>query len=279
MIIKPRIETLLYQRYLQKVSYEELSSNFEDKYSDMEIRDFIFRIAYSDIKTRLVEEAKEHFAKKFNCKSKEVLYDDYDEFAINMPYVCIVGNVKIEVMNCSKLKYVSGSLHTKGATGLGNLEYVGELADINGMLTYDRGGNPIRQKTSLTKLKHCKQMFLTNVTVNEINVADLDWLKITGSKVKKLNVINIDELNVIPSSYIEDFTSAGFIRTFKFNNERVDKDNMIKYINPSVLIDNIYSNYPFSSDTDKIDIMLGVAKQRGLELECSKFNEEKHDLI
>lgn len=278
MIIKPRIETLLYQRYLQKVSYEELSSDFNDKYSDIEIRDFIFRISYLDVKERLIKEAKEYFAKKFNCKPKEVLYEDFDEFVINLPYVCIIGNAKIEAVNCSKLKYVSGSLHTTGATGLGNLEYVGELADINGTLTYDKRGNLIRQKTSLTNLKFCNQLFLKDVTIDEINVANLDWLKIINSKVKKLNVITIDELNVI-ASYIEDFISAGYISIFKFNNERIDKDNMIKYINPSVLIDNIYSNYPFSPDTDKIYVMLGVAKQRGLELECSKFNEEKHDMI
>ncbi len=278
MIIKPRIETLLYQRYLEKVSYEELSSDFKDKYSDMEIRDFIFRIAYLNVKTRLVKEAKEYFAKKFNCKPNEVWYDDFDNFTVKLPYVCIIGNARIESSHCSKLKYVSGSLHTKGATGLGNLEYVGEFADINGILTY-KDTNFIRQKTSLTNLKFCKQLFLKNITIDEINVENLDWLKITNSKIKKLNVVNVDELNVIACSYIENFISAGFIRTFKFNNELIDKDNMIKYLNPSVLIDNIYSNYPFSPNTDKIEIMLGAARQRGLELECVKINEEKHDMI
>lgn len=232
-MLETQMQNLIYKRYLERISFVQLMEDLKelkDLYDEVDIRNFIVDISDKKISTRLIDEAKSYYAKKFGCNKEEVCYADFcDTECKVVPYACIVGNANVyEKQNCEKLKYVMYDLWAEGVRYFPNLEYVGNVGEFGEILANKK------KILNIPKLRYCKYLNLNNVIVDEILLPVTEMLYINKCRVNKLNILSVLEKLTIQESRIREIPNLTYISILQ-----MDNDSVIKLLNPDLKIDKI----------------------------------------
>ena len=214
-MLKNNVQNLIYKRYLERISFEELVEDLRDLCDDIDIRIFIAGILDEKISLRLIDEAKSYYAKKYSCEKDEVCYGNYNSSDCKIvPYVCVVGNIFVSGnQNCDKLKYVLNNIEAEGVRNFPNLEYVGNIGGFGEILANNK------KTLNIPKLKYCKYFNLHNVILGDNILKETEELYIKGCRIKNLAIKEVSEKVMIQQSKIGQIPNLTYIPHLYIDNE------------------------------------------------------------
>ena len=178
------------------------------------------------LKSKLIADLKQHFAKKYNVDVKDVFFGDYRDSSLKksyrgFPYKVVVGDITFLDKNtdASNLKAVVGKLTAKRTTIFPELEYAKEI-DFNGGII-----------ESLPKLKEVGVFNAEKVNLKEFALKKAKVLNLKYATISDFHVTSVENYNL-------DFTRYMNMESGRKAGALIDKMNKHKKranIDPNIL--------------------------------------------
>ena len=193
------------------------------------IQEFIKSINSPEIRDRVIDEAKEFYATKFNVNKEDVWYGDiscrYPECKNPFPFSHVIGSIDLgqSSYNMNKLVYCRG-ISATSVQAFPNLEIIDGIGNFN--------GTPHRKSylTNLPKLKVAPYLYCAHSMIRELSVKNAIKVNLTNSTIKKIAFEKIEEDLSVSFCPIEDISSLEYVGNLNC------RGTNIKFVHPNLKI-------------------------------------------
>ena len=211
----------------RNISFNNLYESFNG--NESEIQNFINNIQSPTIKERIIDEAKDFYAKFFNVNKEDVWYGNiscrFPECKNPFPFSHVIGTIDLGqmVINMDKLVYCNG-INSTGVQFFPNLEIINGIGNFS--------GTPHRTSyiNSLPKLKIAPYLYCANSSLKELALEDAIKVNLTKSSIKKIKLKNVSEDLSVSFTPISDISSLERVGNFNC------RETNIEIINPNLEI-------------------------------------------
>lgn len=193
------------------------------------IKEFIKSINSPEIRDRIIDEAKEFYAKQFNVSKEDVWYGDiscrYPECQNPFPFSHVIGSIDLgqSNYNMNKLVYCQG-ISSTSVQAYPNLKIIDGVGNFN--------GTPHRKSylTSLPKLRVAPYLYCANSMIRELNLENAIKVNLTNSAIRKISLKVVKEDLSVSFCQIEDISSLEVVGNLNC------RGTNIKFVNPDLKI-------------------------------------------
>ena len=206
----------------KNISYLGIRESFNEDAA--KIQEFIKSISNQEIRERIIDEAREFFAEKFNVAKEDVWYGDLsfrDAQCINpFPFSHVIGHLDLASLsiNMDKLVYVY-NITSSGVADFPNLETITGFGKFH--------GSSIRTSyvRSLPKLKFAPYLYCNHSNLSNLGLEESIKVNLTCSKLKSFSLRVVEEELSVAFSPITDISSLERVGKLNCRNTNIELVN------------------------------------------------------